>query len=114
MLQLFGSKGSIVHVSFLTTDLGSTVSRRESFKGDFKRFCRAESHRTPIIEALQQHAARETVPLHIPGHKQGSSLSPDFLGILQPDTAKFDLTELPGSNLHVWYGDLSGMICACI
>lgn len=52
---------------------------------------------TPLYNAIKAYADSGTVPFHMPGHKLGAGMPPEFLsGILG-----LDLTELPGTdNLH--------------
>ena len=48
--------------------------------------------KAPLWEALQDHLAGNYYPLHVPGHKQGRGLPPEFMENL----IQLDLTELPG------------------
>ena len=59
----------------------------------------AAAYATPLLDALQQHAQRQTTPLHIPGHKQGAGISKAFAATLGIGASKMDLTELPGAVL---------------
>lgn len=55
---------------------------------------------TPILTALINRVHSLSVPLHVPGHKQGRGLPSEFASWLG-QAAKLDLTELPGlDNLH--------------
>lgn len=52
---------------------------------------------TPLYDALMEYVKKETVPFHMPGHKQGRVLPKEYIENL----AKIDLTEVPGlDNLH--------------
>ncbi|WAH37308.1 aminotransferase class I/II-fold pyridoxal phosphate-dependent enzyme [Alicyclobacillus dauci] len=55
---------------------------------------------TPIIDALVEHAAREKVSMHMPGHHQGRVLPVELSNWLGQAT-KLDVTELAGlDNYH--------------
>jgi lysine decarboxylase len=45
------------------------------------------------VDALRQHAARETVRLHVPGHKGGAGADPALLDALGPDVLALDLPK---------------------
>ena len=49
----------------------------------------------PIIEAIKHHTELDTVPFHIPGHKQGIDLLPQLQTTVK-EVSRLDLTELPG------------------
>lgn len=59
----------------------------------------AAAYATPLLDALQQYAQRQTTPFHIPGHKQGEGILSAFAAILGSKALKMDLTELPGAVL---------------
>ncbi|SNX53850.1 aminotransferase class I/II-fold pyridoxal phosphate-dependent enzyme [Thermoanaerobacterium sp. RBIITD] len=51
----------------------------------------------PLYEALMKYVKDGTIPYHMPGHKEGRSISRKYIENL----AKIDLTEVPGTdNLH--------------
>lgn len=56
--------------------------------------------KTPLLAALRLHSKRETLPFHIPGHKQQPGAMPDLFGCMGENILQYDLTELPGT-LHV-------------
>jgi len=56
---------------------------------------------TPLIRALLKRDRMKTVPLHMPGHKRGSGISPGFAQLMQANPFSLDMTELPGlDDLH--------------
>lgn len=58
---------------------------------------------TPLWAAVSSHVMRAGYPFHVPGHKQGRGLSPEFAHQMP----RFDLTELPGlDNLLAPHGPL--------
>lgn len=76
--------------------------------------CKAQRDRvskTPLLEALLQHAQEQTTPMHIPGHKQGSGVSEAFASALGHDPLRVDLTELPGAENA--FGGLQTLSHAC-
>lgn len=57
-------------------------------------------HRMPIIEGLRDYVRSGLLPYHMPGHKQGAGLNPEFAHLLS-EAGRFDLTELPQlDDLH--------------
>lgn len=51
---------------------------------------------TPLITALLQHCAGNYAHLHVPAHRQGRAIFPEWRGSGGPDLLSLDLTELPG------------------
>jgi len=57
--------------------------------------------RAPILEALTAHTARTRAAFHIPGHKGGRGMDPEFRRILGHRTLAFDLINIaPLDDLH--------------
>ena len=55
----------------------------------------------PIFEALKKYAAEEKISFHIPGHKDGSFVQPEFADFLGPNIFRIDTTEVEGlDDLH--------------
>lgn len=56
-----------------------------------------DQHRTPLFDAVRKYVSDETVPFHVPGHKQGRGLEEfrDFVGgnVLAIDITCFDGTD---------------------
>jgi len=52
-----------------------------------------DQDQTPYVDALRRHAARETVRLHVPGHKGGAGADPALLEALGPDVLALDLPK---------------------
>jgi len=56
--------------------------------------------RTPLFSALLEHCRLRPARLHVPAHRQGRALPPEWLE-LEENIFSFDLTELPGlDDLH--------------
>lgn len=57
----------------------------------------------PMYNALMEYCSRDTVPFHMPGHKQGAGLPKEFFELIP----KLDLTEIYGlDNLHFPKGSI--------
>ncbi|MBT9253258.1 MAG: aminotransferase class V-fold PLP-dependent enzyme [Brockia lithotrophica] len=57
--------------------------------------------RAPILEALAAHSARTRAAFHIPGHKGGRGMDPEFRRILGDKALAFDLINIaPLDDLH--------------
>ncbi|MFC5647676.1 aminotransferase class I/II-fold pyridoxal phosphate-dependent enzyme [Paenibacillus solisilvae] len=60
-----------------------------------------DHHQTPLFTALQQHAARDPLQFHIPGHKKGKGTDPEFRAFLGDNTLSIDLINIvPLDDLH--------------
>lgn len=65
----------------------------------------AEQGRTPLFTGLMRHAARETVPFHIPGHKRGLGMDPAFRQFIGQGALSIDLINIaPVDDLHHPHG----------
>ncbi|MCQ6560236.1 aminotransferase class I/II-fold pyridoxal phosphate-dependent enzyme [Paenibacillus mendelii] len=56
---------------------------------------------TPLFTALMQHAASEPVQFHIPGHKKGKGMDPEFRAFIGGNALSIDLINIvPLDDLH--------------
>src|SRR5690606_23385200 len=57
--------------------------------------------RTPLFDALLAHAARNPLQFHIPGHKKGAGMDPQFRTFLGDNALSIDLINIaPLDDLH--------------
>lgn len=85
LLRLHATGGS-ASASSSDSDSGSSGSR--------------STQHTPLLHAVEQRGNRlHEVPLHVPGHKRGSS-TPHGLQRLLGSALRYDLTELEGEQLR--------------
>lgn len=57
--------------------------------------------RTPLFSALKQHAARNPIQFHIPGHKKGAGMNDEFKQFIGPGALSIDLINIaPLDDLH--------------
>lgn len=60
-----------------------------------------DHHRTPLFTALQQHASRDPLQFHIPGHKKGRGTDPEFRAFVGDNVLSIDLINIePLDDLH--------------
>ncbi len=60
-----------------------------------------EQYETPLFSGLVRHAARRTVPFHIPGHKRGQGMDPEFRDFIGEAALSIDLINIaPVDDLH--------------
>ncbi|AZK45096.1 aminotransferase class I/II-fold pyridoxal phosphate-dependent enzyme [Paenibacillus lentus] len=58
-------------------------------------------HRTPLFTALTEHAKRNPIPFHIPGHKKGEGMENGFKTFLGDNALSIDLINIaPLDDLH--------------
>lgn len=61
----------------------------------------ARQSRTPLFSGLVQHAQKETIPFHIPGHKRGRGMDPEFQQFIGENALAIDLINIaPVDDLH--------------
>ena len=82
------------------TKLDTPSSRKNTRRNQICLRCKSGVNEaqpvTPLLDAVKQRGqAGHDVPLHIPGHKRGSSVLLAFRELMS-DALKHDLTELPG------------------
>lgn len=57
--------------------------------------------RTPLFDGLMAHAAKRSLPFHIPGHKRGAGMDPRFAAFLGENALSIDLINIaPVDDLH--------------
>jgi arginine decarboxylase len=57
--------------------------------------------RTPLFDALRRHEERKPVQFHIPGHKSGAGMDPEFRDFIGPNALSIDLINIaPLDDLH--------------
>ncbi|CAG7604693.1 Arginine decarboxylase [Paenibacillus solanacearum] len=57
--------------------------------------------KTPLFTALKEHAARNPVQFHIPGHKKGVGMDPEFREFIGDNALSIDLINIaPLDDLH--------------
>ena len=60
---------------------------------------------TPLFTGLREHADKNPVPFHIPGHKKGTGMDPTFRDFLGNDALSIDLINIePLDDLHHPHG----------
>jgi arginine decarboxylase len=61
--------------------------------------------RTPLFTKLKEHAGRNPVQFHIPGHKKGQGTDPEFRDFIGPNALSIDLINIePLDDLHHPHG----------
>jgi arginine decarboxylase len=67
-----------------------------------KEFCHMQDQtRTPLFTALLEHAKRDPIQFHIPGHKKGSGMSSEFRDYIGTNALAIDLINIaPLDDLH--------------
>ncbi|TBL78237.1 aminotransferase class I/II-fold pyridoxal phosphate-dependent enzyme [Paenibacillus thalictri] len=60
-----------------------------------------DHHRTPLFTALKQHAERNPIQFHIPGHKKGVGMDPEYREFIGDNALSIDLINIaPLDDLH--------------
>jgi arginine decarboxylase len=60
-----------------------------------------DHHRTPLFTALTKHAAQNPIQFHIPGHKKGVGMDPEFRAFIGDNALSIDLINIsPLDDLH--------------
>ncbi|WP_052130249.1 aminotransferase class I/II-fold pyridoxal phosphate-dependent enzyme [Ureibacillus sinduriensis] len=63
---------------------------------------KCEQLETPLFTALVKHAEKEPVQFHIPGHKKGNGMDPEFKEFIGKNTLSIDLINIsPLDSLHL-------------
>lgn len=58
-------------------------------------------HETPLYTGLKKHASRQPVQFHIPGHKKGAGMDPEFRQFIGENALSIDLINIePLDDLH--------------
>ncbi|MDN4495549.1 aminotransferase class I/II-fold pyridoxal phosphate-dependent enzyme [Ureibacillus aquaedulcis] len=64
-----------------------------------------EQFETPLFTALIKHAEKEPVQFHIPGHKKGNGMDPEFKEFIGKNALSIDLINIsPLDSLHLPQG----------
>ncbi|SDN23611.1 aminotransferase class I/II-fold pyridoxal phosphate-dependent enzyme [Alkalicoccus daliensis] len=64
-----------------------------------------DQKRAPLFEGLLKHKEKNTLPFHIPGHKKGRGMDPDFREFLGENALGIDLINIaPLDDLHHPHG----------
>ncbi|MGJ7920925.1 aminotransferase class I/II-fold pyridoxal phosphate-dependent enzyme [Neobacillus sp. LXY-4] len=57
---------------------------------------------TPLFTALKEHAKKDPIQFHIPGHKKGKGMDPDFREFIGENALSIDLINIsPLDDLHL-------------
>jgi arginine decarboxylase len=60
-----------------------------------------DHHRTPLFSALTRHAEQNPIQFHIPGHKKGVGMDPEFRAFIGDNALSIDLINIfPLDDLH--------------
>lgn len=60
-----------------------------------------DHHQTPLFSALRKHAEKNPIQFHIPGHKKGVGMDPEFRGFIGDNALSIDLINIaPLDDLH--------------
>ncbi|MGC4375490.1 aminotransferase class I/II-fold pyridoxal phosphate-dependent enzyme [Fictibacillus sp. Mic-4] len=58
-------------------------------------------HETPLFTGLKKHAGRNPIQFHIPGHKKGAGMDPEFREFIGDNALSIDLINIaPLDDLH--------------
>lgn len=62
-------------------------------------------HHTPLFTKLKEHAKRNPIQFHIPGHKKGQGMDPEFRNFIGSNALSIDLINIePLDDLHFPHG----------
>ncbi|MBO2521564.1 MAG: arginine decarboxylase [Firmicutes bacterium] len=62
----------------------------------------AEQDRAPLFDGLREYARKNRIPFHIPGHKRGRGMDPEFRAFLGENALSIDLVNIaPVDDLHL-------------
>lgn len=57
---------------------------------------------TPLFSALEKHAEKSPIQFHIPGHKKGNGMDPEFREFIGENALSIDLINIgPLDDLHL-------------
>lgn len=60
-----------------------------------------DHHRTPLFTGVVEHAKKNPIQFHIPGHKKGKGMNPEFRHFVGENTLAIDLINIaPLDDLH--------------
>lgn len=64
-----------------------------------------KQHQTPLFTGLLAHASRNPIQFHIPGHKKGAGMAPEFRKFIGENALSIDLINIaPLDDLHNPHG----------
>ncbi|MFZ5827288.1 MAG: aminotransferase class I/II-fold pyridoxal phosphate-dependent enzyme [Bacillota bacterium] len=64
-----------------------------------------QQHQTPLFTGLLAHASRNPIQFHIPGHKKGAGMAPEFRKFIGENALSIDLINIaPLDDLHNPHG----------
>lgn len=64
-----------------------------------------DQHRTPLFTALREHAEKQPIQFHIPGHKKGAGMDDEFRSFIGENALSIDLINIaPLDDLHSPHG----------
>ncbi|ARK31162.1 aminotransferase class I/II-fold pyridoxal phosphate-dependent enzyme [Halalkalibacter krulwichiae] len=65
----------------------------------------SRQHLTPLFTGVRNHAEKQPIQFHIPGHKQGKGMDPDFKNFIGENALSIDLINIePLDDLHHPHG----------
>ncbi|GAE28016.1 arginine decarboxylase [Halalkalibacter wakoensis JCM 9140] len=65
----------------------------------------SRQHLTPLFTGVRQHAEKQPIQFHIPGHKQGKGMDPEFRQFIGENALSIDLINIePLDDLHHPHG----------
>ncbi|WP_017727140.1 aminotransferase class I/II-fold pyridoxal phosphate-dependent enzyme [Halalkalibacterium ligniniphilum] len=65
----------------------------------------SQQHRTPLFTGVVEHAKKQPVQFHIPGHKKGAGIDPEFREFIGENALSIDLINIgPLDDLHHPHG----------
>ncbi|WP_062048473.1 aminotransferase class I/II-fold pyridoxal phosphate-dependent enzyme [Bacillus sp. JCM 19034] len=60
-----------------------------------------QQHHTPLFTGVRKHAEKQPIQFHIPGHKQGAGMDPEFKQFIGENALAIDLINIaPLDDLH--------------
>ncbi len=72
-----------------------------NIRGEEKVSFKLRQQRTPLFDGLRQHIKGHPVQFHIPGHKHGNGMDPEFKQFIGPNALAIDLINIePLDDLH--------------
>lgn len=64
-----------------------------------------DQNKTPLFDGLRNHQQKQTLPFHIPGHKRGKGMDPEFRDFIGSNALDIDLINIaPLDDLHHPHG----------
>ncbi len=80
-------------------------SRNPSVQSIDKEVLDLQQNETPLFSGLLKHANKNPIQFHIPGHKKGTGMDPDFRAFIGDNALSIDLINIgPLDDLHHPHG----------